>query len=235
MKRKIVVIVIILLLTMFYIYNYTDFLMIKKVNVIGNLNVTDEEIKAYVLKEEMDYFNVDLLSIEDKLKKYSIIKKAVVKKSFPNTLNIEITERIPIVAVSYSDQYLLVDEELYVVKVSEEPDGYYIIDGYKFKNFNIGTPIDDDTSYLLKHSIDLAFLVMSVESDFKPKIVIKESSIHLIITDTISANFGDGKNIEKRFNDMINIYNKMISENLTAGIINVFHDGQPSLKLFEEK
>lgn len=217
----------------YYIYNDSDVFIIKNVEILGNIMISESEIEAFIMDDQLHYFKSNQYQLKEKLEEYPKIRNCVITKVFPDGLSIVISERLPVVAVLYSEQYLLVDEDLYVVEVTSEPRGYYVITGYSFDDFNVGKQINDDHRYILKNAIDLALLVMYSELvDTRMEIV--DNDIKLYLNKGLKAEFGDGSNIESRFSSMIEVFFKVSDHENPSGVIDVSHDGLPVFQPFEE-
>lgn len=239
-SRKLTKLMILLLFVGFIYAGYytvfkTDILHIKTVNVYDNTLISSEEIIDYLdLNESVSYFDLNQYEVKENVIEHPRVKNASVIKSFPNTLEIRVVERKPVAAVLYSETYLLVDEELVVVEVSKSPMDLYIINGYKFENFYIGYVINDDNSDILKNAIDLSKLIKNSDIKIHPTIEIVEDKIELYFNDEYKALFGEGNNIEQKYNDMLGIYKSQRDKNDYRGIINVSFEGQATFKVFEE-
>ena len=86
-----------------------SFLKIKKIKIINNVLIEENEIKKKL--EEIfkkNIFSLDKKDIEEPLKKINFFKKVEVKKKYPNTIIVKIFETKP-VAVFYKNKakYLL--------------------------------------------------------------------------------------------------------------------------------
>jgi hypothetical protein len=128
----------------------------------------------------------------------------------------------------------LIDDEFVVVDVTNDPGDYYLIEGYKFESYYLGIEIKHDERLILERAMDLAFLVMNYNELDRPPIRIKDNHILLYISEKLIADFGDGDNIEERFNSMALVYEAALENGLESGIINVSHDGYPGIKPFKE-
>lgn len=213
----------------YYIYEYSDFFVIKEFYIKGNILVKPSELEE-LISDDLHYFKTNQYTLEDHIKSHPLIKTCAIEKVFPNGLDIKIIERTPIIAVAYSGAYLLIDEDMIVVKTSETSEGLYEISGYVFETFFIGCAIDDENSDVLRNAIDLAFMVMD-QNMGKPEIIVEDRSIHLILeANKIIADFGEGKYVEKRFNDMIVAYKALVKDGNDTGVIDVRFDVEPTLK-----
>ncbi|MCH4890222.1 FtsQ-type POTRA domain-containing protein [Acidaminobacter sp. JC074] len=218
----------------YYVYEKTDVFIIKDISVMGNMRITEDELKDYLLTDELHFFKLNQYELDEKLLAYPKVKTGVIKKVFPDRLEIVVDERMPVVALEWSEQYLLVDEELVVVEVASSTSGYYPIHGYKFENFNIGCEIKDNHRYILENAMFLAFMIMNYDALEQPAITIEENKIFLSVNDNLRVEFGDGDNMEERFNKMVGVYEKLQEDGIYSGVIKVFHDGYPTFDPFEE-
>ncbi len=109
-----------------YFYN-SDYFKIKNIEVINNDYYNKEELEIYLgaLKGK-NIFEVDKkqneLSIESN---YSRIKKAELKKIFPDKLEIIIMERLPYLRISYKEKIFLIDDEgVFLEEINSGSEGY---------------------------------------------------------------------------------------------------------------
>lgn len=219
----------------YYVVTETDVFMIKSAYVQGNLRVSESEINKYLgLETPLHYFEANPYELEDALLLHPLIQKVEIEKVFPNQLNVRVLERRPVAAVYYSERYLLVDEELVVVEVSEESEGFFVISGYQFSNFHIGTKIHDENSYLLQNAVNLVFLIHSTDYETEPKIEMRNKGIYIVFNDSFEAKLGDGDNTEERYNNMVEVYFELVESNNARGTIIANHDGMPTLLPFGE-
>ena len=90
-----------------------SFAQIKTVNVIG-VNFSDtQKIKKMSSENGKSLFTFDLKNAAEEIKNLNWIKKVNIKKSFPNTLNIFITENDPFAL-------LLKDQKVYLIDIDGE-------------------------------------------------------------------------------------------------------------------
>ncbi len=233
-KFLIFILIIIIIIGAFSLYKYSDLFLLNNITIMNNNRVDSIKLAEYISDKNIKFFDLDKYELEEFINSYPCIRESHIKKGFPNKIEVVINERIPVVSVFYAEQYLLVDEDLVVIDVVKEKPNYLYEISYKFENFHIGKKINDQKSFVLKNAVDLVFLINSLEFEFHPDIIIKDGNINTIISDDISANFGDGENMESRFNSMISIYENMKKDGIEKGCINVSHDGYPTLEMFEE-
>ena len=90
-----------------------SFAQIKTINVIG-VNFSDtQKIKEIAFEKGKSLFTIDLKNTAEEIKSLNWIKKVDIRKSFPNTLNIFITENDPFAL-------LLKDQKVYLIDIDGE-------------------------------------------------------------------------------------------------------------------
>jgi hypothetical protein len=217
----------------YYVYDRTDVFIIEYPSIIGTLRIQDYEILEMLDSgKRLHYFESNQYDISEQLKHHPMVLECEVQKTFPNEMTIHIIERIPIAALYYSDSFLLIDEELVVVEVTETAGGYYPINGFEFQSFLEGQKINVDNELLLKRTIDLVFLLEYYEFDTRPILEIKNNEMILHFSDEFKALLGNGENLETRFNEMTRIYETMIVDGNARGTIIANHNGPATLKPF---
>jgi cell division protein FtsQ len=83
----------------------------------GNHILSEEVIKQYLkLDEERSWFRLDPYQLSVQLRRHPWIEKALVHRSPPLTLNVNITERVPIAFLKTSDKLYLLGNDYLVLK-----------------------------------------------------------------------------------------------------------------------
>ncbi|MCD6435059.1 MAG: hypothetical protein J7L15_01510, partial [Clostridiales bacterium] len=85
---------------------------------------------------------------------------------------------------------------------------------------------------MMEALVMLVKLVNISDLNFIPSIYIKDNKIFLTINKNYVVNFGNGINIENRFNDFYNIYIDLSKSDVSRGTIDVSTDGLPIYKPF---
>lgn len=91
---------------------------LKTVRIYDNQSLSKEEIIQYLeITETETWFDLDPYQLSLRLKRHPWIKEAMVHRSFPLGLNVEIRERKPVAFLKAGDKVLLLDEERQVLQV----------------------------------------------------------------------------------------------------------------------
>ena len=216
----------------YYIFEKTTFFIISDIHVIGNYKATDQEILDE-LGDQSHLIKSSQGQLEKKILSHPWIKSTSVKKVFPNRLELVVIERTPVIAIEYSDYYLLVDDELVVLDSTKTPKGYDVVHGLNFNSFNVGVAISHKNQYILRNTIDLVYFLTYYDLADTTKIIIDEKEIILRFSDQLIAKFGDGENMESRFDKMLDVYKTIQADGNAVGTILVNHDGEPTLNPFD--
>lgn len=200
-----------------------------------NMNLSNKEIMQYAeLKSGVNYFYVKPETVKTKLIEHPYISDISVTKKLPDTLKLDIVYREEFVAIVYSGLYLTTDDQLNVLKAEESISDIFLIEGFNVRSFNIGEQIKVKDFYVLQHSIELIHLLEKSHIEAKPILKYVDGSIELELNSDYRVKFGDGTNIERKFNNFVDIYDDLNSKQAISGVIDVSNEGLPSYRPFGE-
>lgn len=116
----------------------------KTINVTEMKKYTKEEILNKIeLKEGVNTVMFNSFSAEKILKEDPYIEKVKIKKSFPNTINVEISERLVRGYVPFMGSYLYIDEYGRVLDIQKSfTDILPVVEGLVFSEFRLGEVLD---------------------------------------------------------------------------------------------
>ncbi len=223
-----------LILGGYFLYTETDLFRISSMEFNDHPNMDLYELQRYSgVSLGMPYFSVNTRVASVNLETHPYVKKAMVTKKFPGKLIFDIDYREHAFNVIYSDIILSLDDQLHVLKVLEVPEEGYTVEGFAFDSFSTGELIQVSRRYLLENIVLLIQLFEKSHIELTPEIFYEDEGISVRLNE-IKVKFGNGENIESKFNDFISIYDHLISEEITTGIIDVSSDGLPVYKPFGE-
>ncbi|MBN2541464.1 FtsQ-type POTRA domain-containing protein [bacterium] len=104
-----VVLTVIFLASSCYVFSSTEF-NIKNIQIIGNINVNDQEIKMLLPFADENIFLLPIKSSEKRLKQDPRIQTARITRSLPNTVTVYIKEKVPVVLLNFQEIYGLTTE-----------------------------------------------------------------------------------------------------------------------------
>ena len=89
----------------------SPYFRIDRIEMEGFSALSRQDLDPYIgIEPSETLFQVDLPSMKDRLLSHPWVKAVHVRKSFPGTLKIRITERVPAAIVQDGDQRMLVDD-----------------------------------------------------------------------------------------------------------------------------
>ena len=226
--------VIIIISAAFYGYFYTDLLTVKTIEYNENPNIDLYEVQRYSGIALGDrFFKTPIKKAIAGLEEHPYILKASGRKEFPNKIYFDLTFREHFVSIHYSGIVLSLDDQLTVLRVLEVPDESYAIEGFAFESFSTGDTLRVQKKYVLENIVLLIKLLKSSHITAENTITYQEDSI-VVKVDEIRVKFGNGDNIEYKFNAFVNVYEALKKEEITSGVIDVSTDGLPAYRPFGE-
>ena len=92
---------------------------VNNIEITGNSMVSDEEIiMAGGLSKNVNILNVDTDAAEENIKSLPYIKKAEIKRSFPDTIKIKVTEEVGVAYFTTKDGYVIIASDGKCIDVS---------------------------------------------------------------------------------------------------------------------
>lgn len=123
----------------------SNFFRVKEINVKGTHFLLKEDItKALSVKPGMSIFEIDIDRLKERLKKEPWIREARVERRFPNTLNIDIQERVPFAVLLSKERYLLDDSGFVIKRVDDEKQANPLIKGAENVDIEIGNRVSKE-------------------------------------------------------------------------------------------
>lgn len=167
-----------------------------------------------------------------RLKTHPYVLNADLKKQWPQKLKIEITYRQDRFAIPNAGFYIILDDELHVLRVDKMFYDATVLEGLTFKEFKIGEKITVDQSRLLGRVVGLKQLMEKSHVEFLSKLTYEDGNLIGYTKSGLKVSFGDLTNMETRFNSAVEIYDNLKSKGIKTGMIDVSSDGLPIYKPF---
>lgn len=138
-KLKIIkwIILLILLITAIILFMLSSVFNINKITVTNNNKISEQEIISLsgLVKDE-NMFKISNKKIKDDIKQNPYIENVKVSRSISGTINLEVTERVATYMLKFANGYVYINNQGYMLEISQEPLELPIIIGIK-------TPIED--------------------------------------------------------------------------------------------
>jgi cell division protein FtsQ len=116
-RRLILYLSLFFILILFIVYSQSSLSNVSNIEVQGNKHVSDKDIvEASGLSKKTSYWKADADRIQEKVEKNPEVKEAIVHKTFPNKVVIDIKEYARIAYVTSGNKYFPVNENGKVLK-----------------------------------------------------------------------------------------------------------------------
>ena len=218
-----------------YFYN-SDYFKIKKIEIKGNSFYKKEEIISKVKDlTGVNIFEIDKKKYEDDLAgSFARLKKAEILKVFPDSLVINLTERVPLLIVLYKNDYFLIDNEGVILeKITDDLKNY--------KNYLVVKDAVDHAPEVggkiaKKNVLSSAEIYKYLIEDIKEKIKfagISNDSLGDIFFETVDGKiiiYGNGSEITKKNAILEQIFKDLQNENVNYSIIDLRITDNPVIK-----
>ena len=204
--------------------------------VVVNLNpfTSEEELldTAEIVKGKTILTFLSEGQVIKRLKTHPYVADVNMKKIWPQKIELKIAYRQDSFAIPNAGFYIILDDQLQVLRVDKMAYDATILEGITFKEFKIGKKINVDQAKVLERTVTLKQLMLKSHITFLSKIQLNNNSLTVYTKQGLMGSFGDGRNIESRFNSFVDIYDNLESKGIKSGLIDVSSDGLPTYKPF---
>ena len=211
-------------------FSLSSFFTVDTIDVQGNKYFTDEEISnmAHASTGQNIIYKLNKGNMLNYLEKNPYIEEARVYRKLPSTIVINVKERIQIAALTYGDQFLIIDNKGTLLRITKTKPKLTIVTGFKVKKVKLGEPVEVNSPDLFK---ELLSLLKSMESGdvYFTKINITELFITANVYDSlvVKSKYKDLKdNIDK--GRLHKVLDELFKRNIKRGTITISSDGYAS-------
>lgn len=139
-RKKLVRVIVILILIIFLliILLSSSLFNIKKVNVTGNNKLSDEKIISLSsLELYTNIFRFNKRNIIENIKENAYIENVKITRKYPNTVDIDVVEREARYMLQFADSYVYINNQGYMLEISNEKLDVPILVGFTTDLSNI--------------------------------------------------------------------------------------------------
>ena len=206
-----------------YLLNSQTF-KVKNIDVTGNLQLDKQKIieQSEIKLGSSIFSNINIIA-EVKIKQNGYIEDAVVTKKMPDTIKINVKERVAKFQIrTENEYYIYIDEQGYIIDYLQEPRELVTITGMELTEENIEKKKrleDDDLNIKLENILHIKEETIKIGIyDQISEIQIKEDYILKLDNIGLTINLGNATNLKDRMDYVKSIMEK---ENGNIGTINV--------------
>jgi cell division protein FtsQ len=205
----------------------SDFFAIDKISVIHNNNYTKDEIisMSEVKKgKNIFWFYLHKGDVRDAMEGDSYIDSVNVSIQLPGTVLLDVDERAEVAAVPLDDKFILIDNEGYVLRTTDQEPKLTLLVGLTIDGMKEGRPLSVEQKSLFAETLTMLNTIESSDLFFK-RIDISDVIIKAYIYDDLICK-GTPENILKSMdtgNLQIILYD-LYKKGISHGTINVGED-----------
>ena len=181
----------------------SDIFNIKEIKVINNNKITSQEIKELSgLQVNENMFKFLEMSVAQKIKQNPYIESVNIRRKLNGTIEIEVTERVATYMLVSENQYAYMNNQGYILEISETKLELPTITGYVTENLEPGNRLIEEDLEKLNTVIQIVKTAKEKELDGKiTNINIEDENNFLITMESEGKliHFGDSSNINDKF------------------------------------
>lgn len=202
----------------------SDFFTLRDFDVTGNQYYTPAQIveKSGLTTGGNLLFDVSKRPAKQALLEDPYIKTVDIKRSLPGTLQINIVERVEYAAVPYGGQYVLIDREGTVLRVTDQEPTLPVLGGMTLIETTPGAALQVEQTYLLTDTLELLSIVDKNDIYFK-RIDFSTVVIRAYIYDNMYCE-GTPSNITNNMGSLQKLLQELYQQGITRGVIKVGSD-----------
>ena len=181
------IVIVLVLLAAGYLVSQMDQFGVTGIAVIGNENISDEEIiKLSGIKPGDSVFNIEPLLVQHKIKKNLYIESVNVNRKPPDMVEIIVKERKLLAQFRMDEKYVVTDDEGMVVDITKEAQKTTLIEGVTVTGAEKKEIIQIKEAQGLDRSLE--FIRTTDENDlFFKKVKFKGSKVEAYIYDELKC------------------------------------------------
>lgn len=143
---------------------------IKEIAVVNNEIISSETIVSLSeLKPDENIFKFNKNDVLNKIKENPYIESVEIKRKLPSNIEIDVKERIPKFSIDYMEKYVYINNQGYLLEISEENKGLPIIYGATMEEeLNLGKRLNNEDLDKLEDVIKI--MSSSIENGLEGKI-----------------------------------------------------------------
>ncbi len=198
----------------------SDFFTVTKIEVTGNRYYTKAQvIELSGLKTGYNLFETKTKDAKDALLGDPYIKLADIRKIPKGTIRINIEERLEYAAVPYGEEYILIDEDGMVLRLTDTEPVLPLLLGMTIQEMAPGSPLKVEQAYLLTDTLSMISIMEENDLYFK-QINFSTVIVRAYIYDNYYCE-GTPANIIENMPAIRQLVAEHYKQNITRGVIKV--------------
>lgn len=226
--------VLIALIAGAYVFLTSPVFSIDQITIEGNTLMSDDDIiKLSGVKVGDNMFKQTGHKVKEALTENKYIADVKVSRELPNIYKIKITERQPVIAVSYNGKYIILDEEGYAVDEADSTMHATLVTGLKINKYELGEIPKFDDSANFKEAGELIKAVNDSGMFFKKVEIGSSMTVKGYVTDTMVCS-GQSSDIISQLEEIKAVLYDLDQKGIKRGVIRVGSDNYISFSPITE-
>lgn len=226
--------VLIALIAGAYVFLTSPVFSIDQITIEGNTLMSDDDIiKLSGVKVGDNMFERTGHKVKKALTENKYIADVKVSRELPNIYKIKITERQPVIAVSYNGKYIILDEEGYAVDEADSTMHATLVTGIKINKYELGEVPKFDDSANFKEAGELIKAVNDSGMFFKKVELGSSMTVKGYVTDTMVCS-GQSSDIISQLEEIKAVLYDLDQKGIKRGVIRVGSDNYISFSPITE-
>ena len=198
---------------------------IRDIRVVGNKYYTPAQVieLSGIESGKNLIFELNAREARNRLLASPYIRVATVERVPLSTVRVTVEERIEYAAVSYQDQFIIIDKEGTVLRVTDEAPEITVMEGIDIKEMEEGKPIKAEQTYLLSETLRLLAATDNMDLYFK-RVYFSTAVVRAYIYDNYYCE-GAPENILKSLGPIKELAEQHYAQDINKGVIKVGTDG----------
>ena len=198
----------------------SSFFTVTKIEVTGNRYYTKAQVvELSGLQTGYNLFEMGTKDAKDALLADPYIKIANIKKIPRGTIRIEIEERLEYAAVPYGEEFILIDEDGMILRITDQEPVLPQLLGMTINEMAPGSPLKVEQAYLLTETLSMISIMEENDLYFK-KINFSTVIVRAYIYDNYYCE-GTPANIIENMQAIRQLVEEHYKQGITRGVIKV--------------
>ncbi len=208
---------------------YMDTLMLDTLEIDVSEHITEEFfIEATEITTYQNILRYQLEEKEKIIRAHPYIQQVEIRRNFPNTLEIKLKERKEYAIIPYNGNYLFVDRDLFLLRISESylAGEAPVLREIEVQEFSLGDPVITDNDELVRFTFN-AYEALSVSELFPiiSEFYLIEDELIIETNEHIDIVFGMDINLPYTIVATLEVYEDLLKRNQrNVSIISKYKD-----------
>jgi cell division protein FtsQ len=173
---------------------------IVSITVSGNVKISAEEIiSTSGIAYGQNMMQIDKFSMINNISNIPYIEDIIIKRAWPNKVNMIVREKVPVSEVVFYGSKLLLDEEGYVLEVITDnlDTGFVKLEGISVRSITTGKKLECKEKEILEFYLEILKIFNNNDMLSKvEKLTIKDDNILVFLEKGHVTNLGDNENLQ---------------------------------------